>query len=256
MTAYSTQLLANERPYVSIMYNSNNLKKYFGSYFLNITFLQVILYFDKPLIVTFTSANKNYIGYLYKFDDTNFNADWLITETSKIDVLQMVNSHTSVKNTFQKEKQGYHFSVTDGKPKLLKEKTTNFDINSDFYITDNTPNELSLNQVRNSIMYSELKSNIETFKKDITQQYAPNGNVAVKDFGTYQDNMTAAQVLLDALNDDETWDVAQEQYNKLTDFAKVKQAIAAIIDDGNIIPEWEAESYEYSTMVLDAIESM
>lgn len=105
-------------------------------------------------------------------------------------------------------------------------------------------------------MYENLKANIETFKNDITQQYAPNGNVAVKDFGTYQDNMTAAEILLDALNEDETWDVAQEQYNKLTDLAKVKQAIAAIIDDGNIIPEWEAESYEYSTMVLDVIDLM
>lgn len=238
------------------MYSANNLKKYFGSQFKDITFLQVILYFEKPLIVTFTSATKNYIGYLYKFDDTNFNADWLITKTSKIDILQMINSHISVKNTFQKEQQGYYFSVTDGTPKLLKEKTINFDIDSDFYITNNTPNELSLQQIRNSIMYSELKSNIEIFKNELNQQYAPHGKVAVKDVGTYQENIDAAQVLLDSINENENWDVAQEQYNKLTDMAKVKQAIAAIIDDGTIIPEWEAEEYDYSTMVLDAIEIM
>ena len=105
-------------------------------------------------------------------------------------------------------------------------------------------------------MYSELKANIETFKKEITKQYAPDGKVAVKDVGTYQENIDAAQVLLDSIKDNENWDVAQEQYNKLTDMAKVKQAIAAIIDDGGIIYEWEAEEYDYSTMVLDAIESM
>lgn len=105
-------------------------------------------------------------------------------------------------------------------------------------------------------MYESLKSNIETFKKEITKQYAPDGKVAVKDVGTYQENIDAAQVLLDAINENETWDVAQEEYSKLTDMAKVKQAIAAIIDDGTIIPEWEAEEQDYATMVLDAIEMM
>lgn len=238
------------------MYKWDNLKTYFGSKFKEITFLEVILHFEKPLIVSFKSQNQYYIGYLYKFKDDNFDADWLISKTSPKQILRLIDGQTSVKDTIQKAKTGYYFSVINGNPSLSEKNLSNVNINSEFYLKNNTPNEIPIQNVRTSIMYETLKENIETFKKDITQQYAPNGNVAVKDVATYQDNMNAAQVLLEALNEDETWDVAQEQYNKLTDLAKVKQAIAAIINDGNIIPEWEAESYEYSTMVLDAIELM
>lgn len=45
------------------------------------------------------------------------------------------------------------------------------------------------------IMYESLKSNIETFKKEITEQYAPEGKVAVKDLAIYQENIDAAQVI-------------------------------------------------------------
>ena len=105
-------------------------------------------------------------------------------------------------------------------------------------------------------MYESLKSNIEAFKNEINQKYAPDGRIDIKNIGIYQENLDAAQVLLDAINKDETWDAAQEQYNKITNMAKVKQAIAAIIGDGTIIPEWKADESDYSTMVLDAIEIM
>ena len=65
----------------------NNLKEYFGSKFNNITFLEVILYVDMPLIVTFISDGKYYIGYLYKFDNSTFNAHWLISETTNQKIL-------------------------------------------------------------------------------------------------------------------------------------------------------------------------
>lgn len=105
-------------------------------------------------------------------------------------------------------------------------------------------------------MYEPLKANIEAFKEEINQKYAPNGKVDIKNVGTYQENIDGAQVLLDAINENENWDVAQEQYNKLTDITKVKKAIAAIIHDGTVIPEWIADEYDYSTMVLDALDNV
>ena len=257
MTVYSTQLLVkNERSLQQIMQEWNNLQKYFGSQFKDITYLKVILYLEKPLIVTFKSENQYYIGYLYKFNDENFNAYWLISKTSRNHILKLIDGKTSVKDTIQKEQTGYYFSVVSGNSSLSEKKISDFDINSDFYINNNTPNELELQNVRDSIMYEPLKANIEAFKEEINQQYAPDGKVAVKDVGTYQENIDAAQVLLDSIKDNENWDVAQEEYNKLTDMAKVKQAIAAIIHDGGIIPEWQAEEQDYATMVLDAIEIM
>lgn len=105
-------------------------------------------------------------------------------------------------------------------------------------------------------MYEELKNNIMKFKVETSDEYTDGyGKIHVDNIGAYQDNMNGAQVLLDAINKEENWDVAQEQFNKLDGIDKVRQAIQLIIDD-TIIPEWQADEYDYTTMVLDAIQYM
>lgn len=123
----------------------NNLKEYFGSKFNNITFLEVILYVDMPLIVTFISDGKYYIGYLYKFDNSTFNAHWLISETTNQKILALIDGHISMNEIMIKNKQKCYFlSVEDGIPNLKGTGNLNFKISSDFYITKDIPNEINL----------------------------------------------------------------------------------------------------------------
>lgn len=138
----------------------NNLKEYFGSKFNNITFLDVILYVDMPLIVTFISDGKYYIGYLYEFDNSTLNAHWLISEATNKKILALIDGDISVTEIMIKNKQKcYLLSVEDGIPNLKGTGNLNFKISSDFYITKNTPNEINLLNVRNSL------TNIESTKK-------------------------------------------------------------------------------------------
>lgn len=156
----------------------NNLKEYFGSKFSNITFLDVILYVEIPLIVTFIDKSKYYICYLYKFDDSTFNAYWLISETTNKELLELIDGHISVNDIMIQNKQKcYCFSVKDGHSNLEEKRPTNFEISSEFYITKNTPNEIDLLKVKDSITdiaYKQKQFTTKVYLNDLYNVYLNN----------------------------------------------------------------------------------
>lgn len=192
----------------------NNLKKYFGSKFDCITFLEVILYVDIPLIVTFIANNKSYIGYLYKLDDSNLNAYWLISTTTNKNVLSLVKGDISVHNIMiNNNNKCYYFSVEDGKSHLSEKKSTDFEISSDFYIRKNIPNEIDLLKVINSLTAIELQ------KKQYTD------NLHINDFdidadADYLDSFT--DKVIEVYKDKVQYNIQSETHNSRTSARVIK----------------------------------
>lgn len=133
-----------------------NLKKYFESRFVDVSQMNVLLYVYVPLVVTFVSGGQWYIGYLYKLNDNNLDAHWLISEITQKDVINLITGHVSVSDTMTKLGQKrYDFFVKDGKASLLEKTVIDFEIDPHFHIDQSSPNEIDLTKVESEIKKHE-----------------------------------------------------------------------------------------------------
>lgn len=117
------------------------LTQYFETEFEHILDTHVLLQVDVPLLVTFKSDTL-YMAYLSSLDD-DLNAIWFISETTPQDIYNLLCSELSVLDLMSKQEHLFIFSVMDGETHLQSVSNTNLNINSKFYLTPATPNEIS-----------------------------------------------------------------------------------------------------------------
>lgn len=133
-----------------------NLKEYFGSKFADVSQIHVLLYVYVPLVVTFVSCDQRYIGYLYKLNDNNLDAYWLISETTQKDVIDLIAGQVSISDIMTKLGQKrYDFFVKDGETSLSEKTVIDFEIDSHFKINQSSPNEIDLVKVESEIKKHE-----------------------------------------------------------------------------------------------------